>query len=100
MAGQTNYNEGVASVTPAEDTPRDYQRSDAATPAAFGGQLAEGGEALGKGMLTSSQFFGKVAADNASNDFQDFATKLLHGDPSKTVPGPDGQPMPDTGYLG
>lgn len=100
MAPQVNYNEGVADVTPQATTPNDYQSSAAATPAAFGGQLAEGAQKLGQGAITSAQFFGRVAADDASNQFQDFATKLLHGDPNKMVAGPDGQQVPDTGYLG
>lgn len=100
MAAQVPYNEGVATVTPEASTPNDYLSSSAATPAAFGGQLAEGAQKLGQGAVTSAQFFGRVAADDASNQFQDFATKLLHGDPNKTIAGPDGQPTPDTGYLG
>lgn len=28
------------------------------------------------------------------------ASNLMYGDPTKTVPGPDGTPVPDTGYLG
>jgi soluble lytic murein transglycosylase-like protein len=100
MAPQVNYNEGVADVAPQANVPNDYLSSSAATPAAFGGQVAGGLEKLGEGASTSAKFFGKVAADDASNQFQDFATKLLHGDPNKTIPGPDGQAMPDTGYLG
>lgn len=99
MAPQPNYNEGVASVTPDATPPSDYQniRSD---PGSFGGLIAEGEDKLGAGATKAGTFFGQVAADNASNDFQDFATKLLHGDPNKMVPGPDGQMVPDTGYLG
>jgi hypothetical protein len=96
---QVPYSEGVSTVAPEATTPNDYQSSSAATPDAFGAELAQGGEKLGQGMFTSAQFFGKVAADDASNQFQDYATKLLHGDPSKTIQGPNG-PMPDTGYLG
>lgn len=97
---QSNYNEGVRSVAPEEDVPNDYLSARAATPEAFGAAKAQGMEALGQGALTAGKFFGKVAADDASNQFQDFSTKLLHGDPSKTTPGPDGQSVPDTGYLG
>lgn len=97
---QTEYSGGVAEVAPAPEAPAPFQSGRGATAEAFGGGTAQGLEKLGQGMLTSSKFFGKVAADNASNDFQDFATKLLHGDPSKSTMGPDGQPVPDTGYLG
>jgi hypothetical protein len=94
-----NYNQGVAEVTPSnEGTP--YQSGAGATPDAFGAGIGEGLEKVGQGAQTAGKFFSKVAADDASNNYQDFATKLLHGDSSKTIPGPDGQPMPDTGYLG
>jgi soluble lytic murein transglycosylase-like protein len=96
---QPAYNEGIASVTPDATPPNDYQ-SIHSDPGSFGGQIAEGEEKLGAGATKAGTFFGQVAADNASNDFQDFATKLLHGDPNKQVPGPDGQMVPDTGYLG
>ena len=49
MAAQVPYNEGVATVTPEASTPNDYLSSSAATPAAFGGQLAEGAQKLGQG---------------------------------------------------
>src|SRR5574337_166609 len=94
------YSEGITSVAPTEDTPRNYQTARGADAEAFGGGIAAAGEKLGQGMETAGKFFGKVAADDASNQYQDFATKLLHGDPTKTVPGPNGQMMPDTGYLG
>lgn len=97
---QTGYSQGVAEVAPSGDIPNDYQSGRGADEAAFGGGIAQGAEKLGAGLTTSGKFFGKVVADNASNDFQDFATKLLHGDPNKQVPGPDGQMAPDTGYLG
>ena len=99
MADQTGYNQGVASVTPDATPPHDYQQISS-SPDSFGAQIAQGEERLGQGATKASTFFGQVAADDASNNFQDYATKLLHGDPNKTVPGPDGQPMPDTGYMG
>ena len=94
-----DYNRGVSEVTPSnEGTP--YQTGAGATPEAFGSGIGQGLESLGQGAQTAGKFFGKVVADDASNQYQDFATKLLHGDSSKTITGPDGQPMPDTGYLG
>ena len=108
MAAQNPYSP-VQSVEPNAAPPDDYQHIQA-TPESFGALSAQGKEKLGAGQErvggalenTSNQafsvqkFYGQVAADNASNDFQDFTTKLLHGDPNK--PGPDGQP--DTGYMG
>jgi hypothetical protein len=95
-----NYSQGVPEQVPSLDAGTPHQSGRGADAEAFGGGLAQGGEALGQGMLTSAKFFGKVAADNASNDFQDFTSKLLHGDPSKNTTGPDGQPVYDTGYMG
>lgn len=34
------------------------------------------------------------------NQMRQYDTTLLHGDPNKTVPGPDGKPAPDMGLLG
>src|ERR1700761_9595297 len=92
---QVNYNQGVSEVAPSEDAPNDYN-NNRASPQAFGAGIGQGEEALGQGAQVAGKFFGKVAADDASNNYQDFATKLLHGDPNKT--NPDG--TPDTGYLG
>ncbi len=54
--------------------------------------------AFGQGALKAADFFGQVAADDAFNQYQDRATKLLHGDPNAI--GSDGQRGTDTGYLG
>ncbi len=97
---QSAYTEGVPEVSPSTEGGGSYQSGRGADVEAFGGGLAQGGEALGQGALTAGKFFGRVAADDTSNQFQDFATKLMHGDSSKMVPGPDGQQVPDTGYLG
>lgn len=86
------YNQGVPDVAPQTQVPDDYQNI---RPTA-----AQGLQELGAGASKAGQFFGQVTADNAFNQFQDGVTKLLHGDPSKTSVGPDGQPVTDTGYLG
>jgi hypothetical protein len=93
------YTQGIPEVSPTLDTPAQYQSTRGADAEAFGAGIAQAGEKLGEGMMTSARFFGKVAADDASNQFQDFASKLMHGDPSKMVPGPDGTQVPDSGYL-
>src|SRR5246127_4488945 len=97
---QSQYTDGVPSVSPSVEGGAPHQSARGADAEAFGGGIAQGLEKLGQGAQTAGKFFGKVAADNASNDFQDFSTKLLHGDPDKMVTGPDGSQMPDTGYLG
>lgn len=75
-------------------------RAVASSPASFGGGAAEGAEALGRGALQASDFFGKVAAEDASNQYQEGVNKILYGDPKKQVPGPDGTMVPDTGFMG
>src|SRR6185312_3924433 len=75
-------------------------RGIASSPASFGGASAEGEVALGQAGVQASDFFGKVAAEDASNQYQEGVNKLLYGDPSKQVPGPDGKLVPDTGYMG
>ncbi len=94
------------SIAPDTAPPDDRQHIQA-SPESFGGAIARGEEKAGAGLeqasnnlFSTAKFFGQVAADNASNDYQDFATKLLHGDPAKQVQGPGGQMVPDTGYLG
>lgn len=107
MAEPIPTSDGVASVSPASTTPDDYQKITA-NPEAFGGGRAQGLESLGTGAKKAADFYQHAAADDASNQFQDYATKLMHGDPNKPmtgpdgmpVMGPDGKPMPDTGYLG
>lgn len=89
----------VPSATPELQAPDDYQRVQA-SPTSFGAPLAEGAEAVGQGALKASDFYGQVAADNSTNNFLQERTKLLYGDPNKTVIGPDGQPTPDTGFFG
>ena len=96
---QVPYSEGVQSVEPRGAPPEDYQRIQA-TPEMFGGQIATGLQKLGAGETIAAKFFGHVAANDVWNDAADQATKLLHGDPNKTVQGPDGKPMQDTGYFG
>src|SRR6185312_5876350 len=86
-------------IAPETRVPRDYNRPDV-NPAEFGGAIAQGGQKLGAGLTQAGDFFNQVAADNAANQFQEGAMKLLHGDPNKTVPGPDGQMQQDLGYLG
>lgn len=96
---QVPYQDGVPDVAPRDAVPDDYQHEQA-NPAEFGGLIAQGAQRAGAGALGAAKFFGQVAADNASNEFQDRATKVLYGDPSKTTIGPDGQPQQDLGYLG
>jgi len=88
---------GLPQVSPEEKAPDVYQRLSVNADM-FGGGTARGLQAVGEGAVKASQYFGQVVADNASNEFQTFVTKTLHGDPSQTAPD-DGTPRQDTGYL-
>lgn len=95
----------VPSVAPA-GLPDDYQhiRADASS---FGGEIAKGTEKLGAGLDKASdnlfsinQFYGKIAVDDQINQVMTGSDRIRRGDPSRNVPGPDGKPQPDVGYLG
>jgi hypothetical protein len=96
---QVSYNQGVTSVSPDARPPDDFQHIQA-NPSSFGALVGAGMEQAGQGALQAGQFYNRVASDNAANDFQDYATKLLRGDPTKTTIGPDGNPQQDLGYMG
>lgn len=93
------YSGGVPEVDPAATPPSDYQniRADAGS---FGGATAQAVKELGAGATKAGRFFGEVAADEGANQFQEETNKILHGDSSRQVPGPDGTMQPDLGYLG
>lgn len=99
----------------------DDDRRVHANPEQFGGLIARGGEevaaglqreaqglkekgqgqeALGRGTFDLSRTFGKIAANDAFNQINDQAGKILHGDPNRQVKGPKGEMVPDTGYFG
>jgi hypothetical protein len=100
---------GSQSVLPETRLPDDYRRVQA-DPEQFGGLIARGieqeaagkrqlgqGEAeLGRGELDLGRTFGKVAANDAFNQANEQAQKILHGDPNKK----DASGNPDVGYLG
>lgn len=96
---QVPYEEAGPSVSPEATAPDDYQHIQA-SPDAFGAQIEQGAQKIAQGEFDVQKFYGQVAADNGTNNTLDAATKILHGDPSKMVPGPDGNLVPDTGYYG
>jgi hypothetical protein len=90
---------GVPEETVQVGAPDDLQREQA-SPAAFGGGIAQGLEKVGAGALDAAKFYGQVAADDGTNNTLQQVTNILHGDPNKKVMGPDGALVPDTGYYG
>lgn len=63
---------------------------------------------LGQGATQAGKFLGQVAVDDTINQIRDKVGKLYNGDPTRPaadangnpILGPDGQPMPDTGFFG
>ncbi len=86
----------VAAQSAAPDDTQNIQTS----PNAFGAGLADAAVGLGEGIQKTVKFYNNVAADQAINNTMAEHTSLFYGDPSKTVTGPDGQQVADTGYLG
>ena len=66
---QVPYNQGVPFAEPASTPPQDYQRVEA-TPASFGGAIAQGEEKLGEGAITATKFYSQIAAQQAVGIFQ------------------------------
>lgn len=83
-------------------TPTPYQsfRTPTASAASFGGALAEGEQQAGRELSVTASHWGEIAADDASNNFQKQADRLLRGDPNNMITNPDGSQTPDTGYMG
>ncbi len=104
---------GLGGVEPIATRPADYQ-TIRATPQAFGAQVGEAKERLGTAeerLGTSAEqvssnafelahFQNQIATDQSRNWLQGETNKLLYGDPAKSTTGPDGKPIPDTGFLG
>jgi Transglycosylase SLT domain len=96
---QNPYDGGAATVAQDTRLPDDYAHVQA-TPEAFGGAIAHGMQEAGQGAVKASQFYGQVAADEATNQLFDRWNKRMYGDPTKQVTQPDGTTAQDTGYMG
>lgn len=59
-----------------------------ASPEAFGAPIAKGLEQLGTGINKAADFYGEVAADNATNNWHKKVENILYGDPND----PDNSP--------
>lgn len=105
-------NAGIPTVSPTENVPVPIQRLTPPKPpeagmakvSMFPAQAVQeaGSELMGAGrqFTQASEHWGEIAADDVSNQFQDQANKLLHGDPNTPITNPDGSTSPDLGYLG
>jgi hypothetical protein len=78
-----------------------------ATPEEFGGLRARAEQTLGQGIENTAEagfniaaFHDKISADDQVNNYITAHNNLLYGDPSKSTTGPDGNPIPDLGYMG
>src|SRR4051812_15224691 len=66
----------VPDVSPDAKAPDDNQRIEA-SPAAFGATIAQGAEKFGAGAIDLTKFWGKVQAQDASNNAEKEASDLL-----------------------
>ncbi len=93
---------GVPKEKPAPDAPAVYNRISA-SPEAFGagvGRALQGlGQTVASTALKLSDVYGQAQNDDAQNGAKSDIMKIMHGDPSKTVAGPDGTQVPSPGFL-
>jgi hypothetical protein len=104
MAQILDFN--TPSVNPSGAPPNDYLRIQA-NPNMFGAQTGQALEKLGGAFEKASnaatevvQFQQRIDVDDQTNKFLDARNKLLYGDPSKQLIGPDGKPTIDRGFMG
>ncbi len=95
----TPYSGDGPTVAPDSRAPDDLERLDV-RPDQFGAAIGQGLQQLGQGVEQDEKFHGQVAASDATNAYESQATKLLWGDPSKQIAGPDGAMVPDSGFFG
>jgi muramidase (phage lysozyme) len=84
---------------PATGIPDDYQHLQT-SPETFGAGLGRQLIQSSQEIDSSNNFFSQIAADDASNQYSTNSNRIMYGDPSKTVQGPDGSQQPDTGFFG
>lgn len=75
---------GIPEVAPQASAPDDYEHEQA-SPGAFGGQLAQGIEAIGQGLTQTSKDWGEVQTDGALNSAMTAVNQ--HLDQFKTLRG-------------
>lgn len=96
-------NAGIPTVAPRIQAPDDYQHIST-NPEQFGAGVGQSmraaGQAFTSAATTALDMYNQVAANDATNKLQEGSNKILYGDPSKQVMGPDGTMQPDTGYRG
>lgn len=93
------YNQGIAQVNPDLTPGNDYQNINV-NASQFGGAISQGMEQFGAGATRASDFYNKAIVDSTYNDAAKKMGYVVHGDPNKTVIGPDGSQQIDTGFLG
>lgn len=93
------YTQGVGGVNPETNVPNDYQHINA-TPDAFGASIGQGLQHFGAGIEKQADFYNKAVVDSTYNDAAKKMGYVVHGDPNKTITGPDGSTQIDTGFLG
>ena len=90
---------GVPDVEPQLGAANDYEHIET-SPGNFGGQVGQATEQAGADLFKLQGFYDETAANESLNNYLQSAQSIMNGQPGKTVPGPDGQPGPDMGFLG
>lgn len=92
-------------IDPTSRPPDMFTRVDA-SPDAFGAATGRAMQSFGREMqqtaavaLKVQDQYDDVAAENALNQYQERIRLSLRGDPNVMVPGPDGVPRPQTGFM-
>jgi hypothetical protein len=80
-------------VMPRGDAPIPFQRDNS-------GVIGSALDKLSTGLKTAGNVYDQTVTGDAFNQFETFSTKAMRGDPSQSTPGPDGIPIPNTGYMG
>lgn len=88
--------EGAPQVGADTSAPDDYQHVQT-NDDAFGGAIARGVESAATDI---NHLYTQTAADDATNQLQQYTNTILNGHPGQGSQGPDGQMVPDTGFLG
>jgi Transglycosylase SLT domain len=88
--------EGAPQVSADTSAPDDYQHVQSSTE--------NFGEGIVRGVTSAATDFNRIytqtAADDATNQLQQYSNTILNGHPGQGTPGPDGQMIQDTGFLG
>lgn len=88
--------EGAPQIGADTSAPDNYQHVQT-NEDSFGGAIARGVESAATDL---NHLYTQTAADDATNQLQQYSNSILNGHPGQGTQGPDGPMVPDTGFLG